>query len=185
VLTGPRAHLRPLVIVALGTGMRYGDQVNLRWEKVDFQRNLIYVPNAKTGHEYGVPMNQDVRRELQALKRAAGRSEYVFINPQTGTRYKELKRSFHTALGLAGITNFRWHDLRHTFGTRLGEAGYNAYEIAELMGHSSIKTSERYVHPVEARKRAAVEATMRTTRKDCHSPATEEKQPPQLVAVNS
>lgn len=52
--------------------MRYDDQVNLRWEKVDFQRNLIYVPNAKTGHEHGAPMNQDARRELQALKKGGG-----------------------------------------------------------------------------------------------------------------
>jgi integrase len=44
VLTGPRGHLVPLVIVAIGTGMRRGDLFDLTWEKVDFQRGLIYVP---------------------------------------------------------------------------------------------------------------------------------------------
>ena len=52
------------------------------------------------------------------------------------------------------------HTMRHTFGTRLGEAapGYNAYEIMALMGHTDIKTSVRYVHPTDPRKRAAVES---------------------------
>ena len=46
---GRRKHLRSLVTVAIGTGMRRGDQLNLLWEKVDFQRDVIYVPNSKRG----------------------------------------------------------------------------------------------------------------------------------------
>ena len=48
VLTGPRGHLLPLVILAIGTGMRRGDLFTLTWERVDFQRGLVYVPNSKT-----------------------------------------------------------------------------------------------------------------------------------------
>src|SRR4030095_12237175 len=58
------------------------------------------------------------------------------INSRTKTRIKEVKRSFNTALRLAGIEGLVWHDLRATFGTRLGEAGYDAFTIAALMGHS-------------------------------------------------
>ena len=50
--------------------------------------------------------------------------------------------------------------LRATFGTRLGEAGYNAFEIADLMGHSDIHTTRRYVRVMEGKKREAVKATM-------------------------
>jgi integrase len=45
----------------------------------------------------------------------------------------------------AGIDGLVWHDLRATYGTRLGEAGFNAYDIAKLMGHANISTSQRYV----------------------------------------
>jgi len=41
-----------------------------------------------------------------------------------------------------------WHDLRVTYATRLGEAGFNAYDIANLMGHANISTSQRYVRNV-------------------------------------
>ncbi len=68
VLTGPRGHLLPLVVIAIGTGMRRGDLFNLMWEKVDFQRGLIYVPNSKTGRDYSVPMNEDVRTTLLQLR---------------------------------------------------------------------------------------------------------------------
>ena len=43
------------------------------------------------------------------------------------------------------IEGLVWHDLRATYGTRLGEAGFNAYDIAKLMGHANISTSQRYV----------------------------------------
>jgi integrase len=68
VLTGSRGHLLPLVILAIGAGMRRGDLFNLTWERVDFQRGLIYVPNSKTGRDYSVPMNEDVRSTLRQMR---------------------------------------------------------------------------------------------------------------------
>lgn len=58
VLTGPRGHLLPLVVLAIGTGMSRGDLFNLTWERIDFQRGLVYVPNSKTGRNYSVPMRR-------------------------------------------------------------------------------------------------------------------------------
>jgi integrase len=97
ILNGRRKHLRPLVTLAIGTGMRRGDQLNLQWEKVDFQRDVIYVPNSKTGKDYGVPMNADLRNTLLVLRSEANGSEYVFINPKTKKPYTDLKKAFGTA----------------------------------------------------------------------------------------
>jgi integrase len=184
VLEGPRAHLRPLVTVALGTGMRRGDLLALRWEQIDLQRSVVYVPNSKTGKDYEVPMNQDVRATLLELRREAEGAEHVFINADTGRPYTSLKNGFVNACRLAGISGLRWHDLRHTFGTRLGEAGYAEATIGELMGHSSGTTTRRYTHGTERAKRAAVEAARVGTRETCHNSATKEKRPPKLVAVS-
>lgn len=185
VLTGPRAHLRSMVIVAIGTGMRRGDQLNLGWEKVDFQRNVIYVPNSKTGRDYAVPMNQDVRNELLELRKGAATSEYVFANSITGKNYREIKRSFHTACRMAKIDNLRWHDLRHTFGTRLGDAGCAESTIAQLMGHASVEMAYRYTHATERGKRVAVEAARIGRPSACHNPATNYERPVALAAVSA
>jgi integrase len=183
LLTGPRAHLRDLVSVAIGTGMRRGDQLTLRWEKVDFQRNIIYVPNSKTGNDYSVPMNEDVRSIL--LRCRSERSEYVFANPKTGKPYTDPKKAFGTACRLAGIRDLHWHDLRHTFGTRLAEAGFSEATIAELMGHSDPQTTRRYTHGTDRAKRAAVEAVRLLGEKVCHKFATKQERPPKLAAVNN
>jgi integrase len=185
VLTGPRAHLKDLVLMAIGTGMRRGDQLSLRWEKVDFQRNVIYVPNSKTGKDYAVPMDEDVRGVLLRLQRESKGGEFVFVNPDTGGPYSDMKKAFGTACRLAGIKNLHWHDLRHTFGTRLAETGCSEATIADMMGHSEPSATRRYTHATERAKHAAVEAVKAGRDSACHSPATEEKRRPKLAAVKS
>jgi len=61
---------------------------------------------------------------------------------------QSIKRSFGGACSAAKIEGLVWHDLRATYATRLGEAGFNAYDIANLMGHANISTSQRYVRNV-------------------------------------
>ena len=67
-------------------------------KKVDFQRGLIYVPNSKTGNDYSVPMNEEVRATLLQLRSGTTRSGYVFVNPKTGKAYTDPKKAFGTAV---------------------------------------------------------------------------------------
>ncbi len=84
--------------------------------------------------------------QLQELRDQAGGAEYVFTNPDTGTRYTDIKKSFSAACREAGITNFTFHDMRHTFGTRLADAGVDVVKIKELKAHASIETTMSYIH---------------------------------------
>jgi integrase len=185
VLVDTRLHLRDMVTVAIGTGMRRGDQLNLRWEKVDFQRGVIYVPNSKTGNDYSVPMNEDVRVALLRRRRATKGSEYVFVNPDTGKPHVEIKRAFSTACRLADIHNLHWHDLRHTFGTRLAEAGFSEATIAGLMGHADAATTRRYTHATDRVKRAAVEAVRVSRDRVCHKSATKQERRSMSIAASA
>jgi integrase len=90
-------------------------------------------------------MNSEVRQILLDLCKGKKPDDYVWINPVTEEPYTDIKRSFSGACEDAKIEGLVWHDLRATFGTRLGEAGYNAYDIANLMGHANLSTSQRYV----------------------------------------
>jgi integrase len=157
-LTGRRAHLKPVVILAIHTGMRRGELLSLRWQNIDFARSLIYVTNTKTAHDREVPMNAKVRETLLELLQVHGECEFVFTNPKTGVNLVDLKKGFKGACKEAGITDFRFHDLRHTTGTRLADAGTDAFAIAEVLGHLNLQTTKRYTHATELRKRRAVEA---------------------------
>jgi integrase len=174
-LTGRKAHLRPLVVLAINTGMRRGELLNLTWERVDFSRDVIYVTNTKSGKDRVVPMNQLVRQELTGLRERAD-GEFVFVSKRTGLNLTEIKKGFNAACVEAEIENFRFHDLRHTAGTRLADAGADAFTIKEILGHGSIQTSARYVHATHEGKRRAVEALASyTSQKVCHKIVTNEE----------
>ena len=81
----------------------------------------------------------------------------------------------------AKIEGLVWHDLRATYGTRLGEAGFNAYDIAKLMGHASISTSQRYVRNLPV---GAGEAVMLKNQRG-HNTVTSDDAPALALVVSS
>jgi len=143
--TGKRKHLATMIPLAIGTGARKSEQLNLKVRQVDFFRNLIVFDKTKSGRSRMVDMNSDIRQILLELCRGKQPDDYVWSNPTTGGPYTDIKHAFPSACADAKIEGLVWHDLRATYGTRLGEAGFNAYDIAKLMGHANISTSQRYV----------------------------------------
>jgi integrase len=143
--TGNRKHLAAMIPFAIATGARKSEQLNLKVRQVDFFRNLIVFDKTKSGRSRVVEMNSEIRQMLLGFCKGKRLDDYVWINPATGGPYTDIKHSFPSACVDAKIEGLVWHDLRATYGTRLGEAGFNAYDIAKLMGHASISTSQRYV----------------------------------------
>lgn len=155
-LTGEREYLRLLVTVAIYAGPRRGELLKLRWSNVDFALNTIHFKETKTNKDRSVPMEPIVRTALSELRETSGDAEYVFVNPDTGTRTLTSRNPFAAACRDAGISDFRFHDLRQTFGTRLADAGVDVVKIKELMGHTSIVTTMRYIHATDQGKRGAI-----------------------------
>jgi integrase len=182
-LNGPRAHLRAAVTVAIGTGLRLSEQLCMKRDQVDFLRNMVTARKTKNGRPRHIPMNDDVRSALAPLGGSKTPDEYIFLSSKTGTRLTEVKKGFHSACRLAGIEGLIWKDLRATFGTRLAEAGCDAFTIAQLLGHSDVRVTMRYVRMVES-KRAAVEAASLRPAKKCPHIGHSAIQPPVPVAVS-
>ncbi len=158
-LTGRRSHLRSIVTVALHTGIRRGALLALRWQEVDFTRNVITITKGKSKNKkmYVVPMNETVRAELAALRPWSNGCDGVFTNPITKVSITDIKHGFVSACKDAKIQNFRFHDLRHTFATRLADHGVPQAAIREMLGQTSLRMSQRYTHAVIETMQAAVE----------------------------
>ena len=111
-------HLKPIVIMALNTGMRKGEILNLRWDIVDLKHGFILLDHTKNGERREVPINNTLRETLSTLVRRLD-VPYVFYDPTNGQSYGNVQRSFNSALKRTGIRDFRFHDLRHTFASHL------------------------------------------------------------------
>jgi excisionase family DNA binding protein len=158
LLESAESYLKPLLLVALYTGMRKGEIFNLKWQDVDFEKREITVTKSKSGKQRRIPINTVLFNLLYAHKVQNGKSEYVFTNPKTGKPYSDIKKSFSSALEEAGIEDFHFHDLRHTFASRLVRNGVDLNTVKELMGHYSITTTQRYLHSQAKEKMHAVES---------------------------
>ena len=149
--------LRDAAMLCLDTGLRIGEALNLKWADVHLEEGHLDVRSGKS---------QNAARRIYLTTRASemlhGRhgKHPVFVFP--GRPLKRLNgqlRPFtvealdkqHNRLRsmLRLPEEFVIHSLRHTFGTRLGQAGVDAFTIKKTMGHSTVKVSERYVHPNE------------------------------------
>lgn len=152
-------HLYPIVFTALHTGMRKGEILNLKWSQIDLKNELILLDKTKNFERREIPMSNSLKalfRQLHSQRRL--NTDYVFVNPDTGRRYNDLKRSFSTACRKAGIQDFHFHDLRHTFASHLVMSGADLKTVQELLGHKSLTMTLRYSHLSQAHKKEALKA---------------------------
>jgi integrase len=97
VLKGRLAHLKPLVVVSIGTGLRKQELLRLRCEQVNFSQIMIVATHTKGKKNRHIPMNEEVLDVLLRQCRRKSGSDYVFVNPNTGLPYTDIKHSFATA----------------------------------------------------------------------------------------
>jgi integrase len=155
-ITGAYAdYLKPLVIVALFTGLRRGSLFSMQWSDIDFSSSVITLPpekhktGDKTRKALRLKLNDTARETLLAWRDCcpdSSPSAYVFASPQTGGRLDNIQTSWENLLAAANIKNFRFNDLRHTFASRLAMNGVPLAAIKTAMGHTKIEMTLRYAH---------------------------------------
>jgi len=147
--TNPYLYL--VVVLALSTGMRQGEIMNLRWEDVDIFRGRILLQKTKNGECRTVPirglalhlLSQEHQKRIQDLGLLFPCKE----NPQKPI---DLRFPWKKVIKLAGIKDFRFHDCRHSCASYLLMNGASLIEIAEILGHKTMSMVKRYAHLSEA-----------------------------------
>jgi integrase len=158
---------RRMVLVALGTALRRGELLALRWCDVDLLERRLHVRRAWVRNEMTTPKSRASRRtvnfgeatsaafdERWKASRYRGDEDLVFGHPDLGTPLdpSELTRSYvKPALKAAGITKKiqPWHGLRHTALTMDAAVGNPNIYLQSKAGHSSFTITERYVHAAQ------------------------------------
>ena len=137
-------HIRAMVSVALHSGMRLGEILNLRWYDLDFSSGFILVRDSKNGESRHVPMDATLFALFRAYPHRLG-TDLVFSSP-AGGRIVDVRTGFQNACKRAELTDLHFHDLRHTFASQFVMAGGDLYILKEILGHKSPAMAARYAH---------------------------------------
>lgn len=150
--------LRDVATMILETGMRPEEVFTIRKENVHLPQGYIFVPTGKTRFaRRNIPLTDAAKAVLKRRVKAT-KSPFVFPNRYDPTKpLTRVKKAHEDALKEAKIKlRFRVYDLRHTFGSRSAMAGVDLPTLKELMGHSDISTTMRYIHPTPEHKQEAL-----------------------------
>lgn len=158
LLRGCDQELRPVVVVALDTGLRMGELIALKWRDVDWRRWKLIVRQSKSKVARRVRLTKRAYHALLRLHMVR-KTGHVFLSwdgePWTADR---LHNAFQTAKARSGVS-CRFHSLRSTFATRYIEiGGGSTYQLKEALGHETLAMSQHYVDGTSVNTDGPIEA---------------------------
>ena len=140
--------LQTVVILAIETGMRFGELVGVTWANVNLEKRTIFLPDTKNGSPRTVPLST---RALNAIQTQPRSIDGRLFSAKPGS----IRSAYLIALSKAQATQpdsksflreLRFHDLRHEAVTRLFEKGLNPIEVGMVSGHKTLSMLQRYTH---------------------------------------
>jgi integrase/recombinase XerD len=140
---------KAVLSIIYSSGLRIGEAVNLKLTDLDLDRNLVFIRNGK-GKKDRIGTLALNLKPLPVKYIEKMNPEVYLFNGATSHQYstESIRKVFHKSCKKANIMkkNLRVHTLRHSFATHLLEKGTDVRYIQELLGHSSIKTTQIYTH---------------------------------------
>lgn len=143
-------YLYTVVVLALSTGMRQSEIMNLTWDDVDFINQRVILNETKNGERRAVHLAGKALELLQALRQRKVRridGNLVFPGVHALNRGPaSLRTAWIHARQRADIPDFRFHDLRHSAASYLAMNGASLMDIAAVLGHKTLSMVKRYSH---------------------------------------
>jgi integrase len=137
--------LKYIVPMLILTGARKREVLDAKWSDFDLSRRAWRIPITKSGKARHVPLSDGALTLLATMPRKSD-CEWAFANPETGKPYVSIFCAWNTARKSVGLSDVRMHDLRHSFASLLINSGRTLYEVQHILGHTQVKTTQRYAH---------------------------------------
>lgn len=148
-----------VAVLIVETGMRPEEVFRSQKADLNLTQRYLKITRGKTRFaRRNIPLTESA---IELLKRRLAKAKGLYLFPHRSDPNRpqdNIDRGHHLAVQDAKIKpGFRLYDFRHTFGSRSAMAGVDLATLKELMGHSSITTTMRYVHPTPEHKRKAMD----------------------------
>jgi len=139
-------HAVGAIRLLLLTGCRLREILHLRWNEVDAERGLLFLPDSKSGRKT-VVLSTAALAVIESLPRLG---VYVIAGESAGQKDErpraDLNKPWRTIRDRAGLDGVRLHDLRHSFASIGAGQGLGLPIVGKLLGHSQTSTTQRYAH---------------------------------------
>ena len=142
-----------MILLAVRTGLRYGELIALKWEDINLSEGILTVNRSIVRNVEGSPKNNKSRtvpltqNVIKMLKNREHTCEYIFQDRKgKPLKHDYCRDNLHAICKKANFRKIGWHGLRHSFASHLAAHSNSIVAIKELMGHSDIKTTMRYAH---------------------------------------
>ncbi|MEO8852586.1 MAG: site-specific integrase [Ginsengibacter sp.] len=133
------------------TGLRWIDINNLKWSNIRWESKEMNVSQSKTDEDVYTPLNDTA---MKLLQEPGNKEDYIFRLPSHAGANKTLKAWIRRA----GIDKkISWHNSRHSYGTNLIFNGVDLLTTSKLLGHTSLKHTQRYVDAAKEMKEKATD----------------------------
>ena len=139
---GRTTWMKPLIVLALETGMRRGELLDLKWTDLDLSRRIAHVRRSKNGEHRAVPLTRRATATLAEMQETTPN----LTGPVVPVSGNAVRLAFERIRARAGLADVRFHDLRHEAISRLFEFGLRELEVAEISGHRELRMLRRYTH---------------------------------------
>lgn len=141
--------IRPIVQLALATGLRESNILNLEWNEINMSGRSLAIPGTKmkNGENFGAPLNDAAIAVL--AKQKGKHPRWVFPRVWGGVvgPLRAIDNGmWQAACERAGITDFHFHDLRHTWASWHLQTGTHMLALMQLGGWKDEKMVKRYAH---------------------------------------
>jgi len=149
-----------VVALALGTGMRKGEIMCLRWKDINFSdgKAIIFLEKTKNGRPRSILITGVLLSLLQNRRANQRGDSLLFPSPNCPSRPIDIRSAWEKALDKAGIEGFVFHGLRHQAASCAATIENNPLVIGELLGHETLQMTKHYVHLPSVHMHAMVEA---------------------------
>ena len=149
--------LYPVVVLAISTGARKSEILNLTWADIDLKRKVAILHQTKNNERRALPLAGvalECVKDMAELRRIDTR---LLFPDASGKKPILIRAPWQKSLKEAGIENFKFHDLRHSAASYLAMSGASLAEIAEVLGHKTLQMVKRYSHLSEQHTAGVVE----------------------------